>query len=137
MEFGGTHRSAKTAATLALELSELGLLVRREDLVKSRLGFRLDRGQLGGKSANGCRRLVDGGCIVTGYRGLERLVGGLHAAVHGRRGGGSIGENSSGLLLLRGREGEERRQKADSVLYAVAVARRRSCGRPAALGKCE
>lgn len=123
-----THGAAEAAVTLALELRELGLLFRREDLVESRTGFCFDGSQLAGKTADGGRVRVDGGRIVTGYRGLQGLAGGFHAGVQRGCSRSRRGEDSSGLLLLCGGERQERSQEGDTVLHSVASRGRRGCG---------
>ena len=125
METGWAHGAGATeaAVTLTLELSKLGLLFRRENLVESSIGFGFNGSQLAGETADGVRSRVNGGRIVTGDGGLEGLACGFHVAVHGGCGRSCIGENGGGLLLLRGRERKERGHEADPALDPVASSR--------------
>ena len=104
---------------LTLELSQLGLLRGRQDLVEGRFSLPLVRGRLSRQVANACRRLLDRGCVIALHCGFQALARGRHAAVYGGLRAGRIGEDGSSLLLLSGIQAQKSGQVTNASLHKV------------------
>src|SRR5579871_95389 len=107
-----------------VNLGQLGLLIRREDLIEGRLSRGAVREQLARQASNRGRRLVDGPYVV-GFHGIPKtLMGGLHVRPHGSSSRRGIREDRGRLLLLIGGQCQLLGQKADPPRDSILRTRR-------------
>lgn len=89
---------------MAMQLAQLGLLVWRESLIESSLGFCVARNHLRGQVADGGRILINCCRVILLDGRLKRLMRGSHLLMQRIGRIGRVGEDGGCLLLLRRRQ---------------------------------